>query len=481
MRDTNLKILFLALGVSAIIRGQGQLLYVPDQGSLTIPAGDTLYVGGDVAFSAIAQVMSKGVLAVGGSLTDNSINLNSTLYNLVFTGSGAGFYSGTPLQVSYLAINNPAGIVLNAPVTVGVSATFTAGNFVTSSTNPLIFSAGASPGSPTDASHVNGPVQYNGATAFSFPVGDATYYRNIDMNLTGNSDGMTAAYFHSNPPAGALTPPLAAVNQAEYWTLTPGGSATGTVTLNWDNARVAAGIKNFVAGELKVAHLTGGNWIDQNSLDATGDAQSGTVTTGNPFSSWSPFALGSTNSSDAPLPLKFLGISASLLSSGFRQVDWQVGDETGVRDYTVERGTDGVSFTDIGAVAASGSTGYLYTDTAAETSTLLYYRVRSNDFSGNPSYSPVAVVRFNGNAASISVLPNPVQGQFVVSFGDAMEGSYGLEIFSLDGRSVYRQFLVVSPNQDITISRPPGMAQGLYLVRLTRGDGMVYSTKLLFQ
>lgn len=82
----------------------------------------------------------------------------------------------------------------------------------------------------------------------------------------------------------------------------------------------------------------------------------GTITSGS-IGSWSPFALGSTDLTNAPLPLNFLGISAQRQSDGSRLISWDVAQELNVKNYIVERSTDGTSYTDAGAVVATGSQG----------------------------------------------------------------------------------------------------------------------------
>jgi len=63
----------------------------------------------------------------------------------------------------------------------------------------------------------------------------------------------------------------------------------------------------------------------------------------------------------------------TIISDTSIKLDWTIGS-TNQTGHRIERGTDGVNFTDIGFVTGSTST---YTDTGLTANTLYYYRVRA--------------------------------------------------------------------------------------------------------
>lgn len=258
----------------------------------TIPAGYTQYVN-DVFIEAGGILNNEGSLHISGNLKCNGVI--TAMNDLVFDGTSPQLYFGEPMTVGTLAINNAAGVAIGAPVTVSTATTFIAGLLVTATASPLIYVSGAAPGAPTDNSHVNGPVQYNGAGAFTFPVGDAAHYRPVGVNLTSNASGMTASYFPEAAPAGKFTGLLQSVSKFEYWMLMPGSTASGTVTLNRDVDQVSAGIADARdVAVVHVAHFRDGNWVNEGSAGTTGPVTSRSV------GAWGAFTLGGTGRSNDP-------------------------------------------------------------------------------------------------------------------------------------------------------------------------------------
>ncbi len=471
-----MKKIILTLLLLSVLKGVFAQFYVGPGAPFTIPAGQTLYLS-DVLVDVGGTINNYGTLHISGDLEcDGTIG---AMKNLIFDGTSPQHYIGQPMTLGTLTINNTAGVTLGAAVTVGTGTTFSAGLLATSATSPLIYASGALTGTPTDGSHVNGPVQYNGAGVFTFPVGDGVHYRPVTVSLFSNATGMTATYFPSGAPAGTLTGLLQRISGYEYWTLTPGSTASGVVTLNWDAIKVGAGILNATGvAAVRVAHLSGGNWINEGGL-GIGTTTAGTVISG-VISTWGSFALGSIDAITAPLPLTFLGIEASLLPDGSRRINWQVATEQQLKDYTIERSLDGQQFVSAGTVVATGAAAYTYTDVQAVAAKKLYYRVRGNDLDGNVTYSRIVTVQPGTAGGGISLMPNPVKDQLTVSFGAGMDGHYTMDLLSVDGRRVYHTDLQVSGIQNFTIARPANIARGMYVARLRDNNGNVYTYKLMF-
>jgi hypothetical protein len=324
-------------------------------------------------------------------------------------------------------------------------------------------------------------VQYNGTGSFTYPVGNASYYRPVGLNLGGNGSGVTATYLNVLP-YGNLVTPLQAVTYSECWDLTPLSTASGTVTLNWDGSKVSVGIPATASdlSPLQVAHYTGGQWISEGGA-ATGTWSAGSITSANTISTWSPFALGSTDKLAIPLPLRFLTIGASLQADGSRLVRWTVGEESRLKNYTVERSLDGRRFDSIGTVAANGSGSYTYVDVQAVKDGVVYYRVRGNDLDGQGKYSATVTVAQDGTEQAITVTPNPVVDQMKISFGSGMAGTYGMQLFTVNGRLVYRSEVSVAAGQAVTVGRPANLAPGMYLLQLSDGHNKVSTFKLMFK
>jgi len=115
----------------------------------------------------------------------------------------------------------------------------------------------------------------------------------------------------------------------------------------------------------------------------------------------SSFSLSSTNTNFTahamvPLPLTLLQFTATK-QSNTAALQWQTGQEQNTRDFVIERSSDGKTYTDIGTVAAAGTSNtkryYYFTDnTPLEGNN--YYRLRQRDLDGQSTYSPVRMLSF---------------------------------------------------------------------------------------
>jgi len=116
----------------------------------------------------------------------------------------------------------------------------------------------------------------------------------------------------------------------------------------------------------------------------------------------SSFSLSSTSTNFTahamvPLPLTLLQFTATK-QSNTAALQWQTGQEQNTRDFVIERSSDGKTYTDIGTVAAAGTSNtkryYYFTDNAPLEGNN-YYRLRQRDLDGQSTYSPVRVLNFS--------------------------------------------------------------------------------------
>jgi len=115
----------------------------------------------------------------------------------------------------------------------------------------------------------------------------------------------------------------------------------------------------------------------------------------------SSFSLSNTSSNFTahamvPLPLTLLQFTATK-QSNTAALQWQTGQEQNTRDFVIERSSDGKTYSDIGTVAAAGTSNskryYYFTDNAPLEGNN-YYRLRERDLDGQSTYSSVRVLAF---------------------------------------------------------------------------------------
>ena len=159
------------------------------------------------------------------------------------------------------------------------------------------------------------------------------------------------------------------------------------------------------------------------------------------------------------LPVKFSGFEATASGSS-NYLSWKVGTEENLSGYHVERSVDGLSFSDIGFVAAAGKSGYSYVDTKpAGTS---YYRIRSVDIDGKFGYSTVAVVKTGASSIVMKAFPMPVTSNLTIQHSTATAGSI-ITLSAADGR-IIKTIIPAEGTQQTDLDLSSAKA-GLYLVR----------------
>jgi len=168
------------------------------------------------------------------------------------------------------------------------------------------------------------------------------------------------------------------------------------------------------------------------------------------------------------LPLTLLQFSG-IRRNNTIVLQWETSDEVITSYFGVERSTDGIHFSPIQQVKASGGTSGSYTATDYQPlSGKLYYRLQMVDIDGQQSYSPV--ISINNEDKSISVTPRLLtnSGEIKVTHAATTQAAF-IQITGIDGR-VWLTKPVASGSRQTTINTN-GLAKGNYLV-VYSGNGI---------
>jgi hypothetical protein len=144
--------------------------------------------------------------------------------------------------------------------------------------------------------------------------------------------------------------PLCAYNRFENWDLAPSSTATGSVTMFFDNykkslyhCRVRSAGNPPIGWSLAERGCGGQQW-----LASAGSVKSNTVST------WSPFAL-SIISSTSPLSVKLTAFIAARQGEAAHMA-WAMASERNSAYSEAEASPDGTAFRAVGRVTAQGDT-----------------------------------------------------------------------------------------------------------------------------
>jgi hypothetical protein len=403
-----LLIIYIALGIQ---KGKTQVLY-NNGATITISTGSSVWVNGNTQIQGGSTLTNNGTFTVTGNINNNATMAAYNTGTLVFNGAAAQALSGSAgYYAKNMTVNNGSGVTLNTSLKVDGTISFSNGIVnVPDITKPLIFTGNALASGASNTSHINGYVVKEGAGNFIYPVGDGVSYQQIAVNATVNISGIRVKYNSSNAGSASFTgaPPLLYYNTFEHWDVTPLSTATGAVTIYWDNYK-NAGIGNIT--DLRVAHLQGGFWLNEGAASVTGTTGAGSVTS-NAISTWSPFTLGSI-STNSTLPVNWLSVTGNINSNKQQVINWRV-SEYNVSHYQVEKSINGSNFRSIANLTGKGNgeNSYTYTDSSV-IERIAYYRIKQSDIDDKFTYS--SIIRLSDQAHDgLMVYPTPFEQSFTI-------------------------------------------------------------------
>jgi hypothetical protein len=171
------------------------------------------------------------------------------------------------------------------------------------------------------------------------------------------------------------------------------------------------------------------------------------------------------------LPVHLLSFGAEKTGSSVR-VKWQTANEANMKEYVVERSTDGATFRSLITVTAKGAAANDYSladDVQGITAARLYYRLKGVEKSGSVIYSPVASIRLSGEGIlQLQVTPNPAKGPIAVMVNSAEAAQASLSLYDQNGRLLMvKNLSLLSGATTLRINEMQALANGTYLLRLT--------------
>jgi hypothetical protein len=183
----------------------------------------------------------------------------------------------------------------------------------------------------------------------------------------------------------------------------------------------------------------------------------------------------SSTTSSVALPVKLSSLDAKTVNNSI-SLKWDVATESNVTGYEVERSSDGIEYSKIGLVNATGQPSYSFLDTRPLT--IAYYRVKSIDVDGRYTYSSIALVKEGKSTIVLKAFPTPFTK--IVSVQHPTAGAASLiSITSEDGRLI-KSVLPIRGTQQTDIDLSTAKA-GLYLIRFISEDGRSETVKILKQ
>ncbi len=185
------------------------------------------------------------------------------------------------------------------------------------------------------------------------------------------------------------------------------------------------------------------------------------------------FTLATINYNITPLPVSLLSFNA-VCENTTTTLKWETATETNSDYFEIQKSTDGVNFTSIGAVKGSGNSSQIkhYTFADPNGSTLnAYYRLKQVDFNKQARY--YNIIQATNNCATFteentySFYPNPSNGsQVYLKYNIAKDETTVVNFYDLLGKLISSQSVNLrSSNNQASISIND-LAPAIYFIRV---------------
>ena len=208
-----------------------------------------------------------------------------------------------------------------------------------------------------------------------------------------------------------------------------------------------------------------GNWINVGGTGIGNDT--GSISSSVNFSGFGDFVLANTSAGRNAFAMRWIATEAKLLG---RQVtvSWTIANEVNIKEYTIERSTDGLSFVEIGQVTArtvaAAEKQYEYVD-QLPLNGANFYRIRQTDRSANFNYSKTVQADVDG-VADFIVWPSPATTNVNIRNRQLI---LRLQCYNSNGQLVYD----IKPYTNFCSIPVRRWAAGVYQVKISETGGVI--------
>ena len=160
-----------------------------------------------------------------------------------------------------------------------------------------------------------------------------------------------------------------------------------------------------------------------------------------------------------------------ILKNNAAQLSWRTVSAQGMKSFVIEKSTDGILFTAIGAVAVVNQSElktYLFSDGKLAKNN--YYRLRMHEQDGSSTLSKVVAIRYSALQQRVWIVNNPFRDHLDLGFAkDAPKVQ--LQLINTNGAQVAEE-TVTAVQGLFRWSLPSNLSRGSYIVKAMVGDEM---------
>lgn len=484
--------------------------------------GGALHINASVNINVSGCIFTDNTAATHGGGINNHTSSNATITNCTFTSNtatlnGGGIYnntSSTPTitnctfednEAKNTTTGNGGGAIFITEANSTITYCYFRGNKATNSGGAIAMSS-------TTTKFVN--CLFSGNKAGN--AGGAAYITNatgktctptfLNCTIAGNSAPTTGGAIYNTGNSSTNTIVTNCIVWGNSSGITNSVAAVATATVTYSNVQYTNAVPNAAYPEADYSGAD--NNINADPMFSNSPAFGGApFITGNyALTSYSANAVNKGLNSaingynkditgiadriydgtvdmgayelQGTLPVTVNSFTANLVNNR-TQLKWNVGTESNVNRYEVERSQNGIDFITVAKVSANGSSSYFATDANPELG-INYYRLLSIDNDGTTvTFKELQTVRVASLATeSAQVSPNPVKDNVInVTLNGYATGNYAYKLVNAAGATV-QQGNVNYTGSNVTIATT--IPTGVYVLYLSNGANVV-KTKLVKQ
>jgi hypothetical protein len=424
---------------------------------------DTLSFGSGIVVSSSGQLIlapqnASNTIGLGGAA--GTLSLPASYFSTNFSDGFSNIQIGSNTQTGNISAN---AFTLRDNITVLTTGSLALGGKPILGNNNVTLGSAISSisGMPTHYFQTNGTGTVkrsigNNANLL-FPIGNTSYNPITITNKTGTADTFSINILDTAYLNGSSTGNIRNPHVKRTWNIsknTPTANAGSGVdfTFQWNANEVVGTLTNPTLN-----HHDGTKWaiptmgttsVSGNSLTYTGYK-----------GSFSPFAIGGSNTVALPVELKSFNTTCQ---SDYIQVQWTTASEKNNKMFELYKSDNAVDWewihTESGQGDKASETNYQFIDNKKQAA---YYRLKDIDFDGIENWSQIIFADCKNESTQIEVYPNPAS-DYIKVVAPISENTI-LKILSIEGK-VMKMMPLIS-NQ--TLVSVKDLVSGIYLIEIS--------------
>ena len=181
------------------------------------------------------------------------------------------------------------------------------------------------------------------------------------------------------------------------------------------------------------------------------------------------------------LPLNWLSFQTKVIDGTNKKVElvWLTASEINVKQFIVERSSDGKSFETLSEPITAFNTlkqnNYQFTDNQPLKG-ISYYRVKEVDFDGDNSFSWVRAINNSDSKSDFNIFPNPTNEELNIDLKSLAGKEVTITISDLVGKALQAEKIEVTTAPHVL--NVSSLSNGMYLIRVQSKENELIPKKL---